>query len=155
MKDLLELNRRISEHWLGRLDILQETYLGYVPICLGQLACSAAELAKVLASSNENPLPVARLNRRYLRFARLSAKEVAAGRPEMLITLGIDLEHAELLRNLTDDEVDRLAFGWNGPIMQFASQAFKQGAALHERAAMHHATALIAARPARASMGRT
>ncbi len=155
MKDLVKLNRGISEHWLCRLDAGQETYLGYVSVCLGQLTHSAAELAQVLASSNENPLPVAKLNRRYLRFARLAAKDVATGRPEMLIKLGIDLDHAELLRDLTDEEVDRLAFSWNGPIMQFASQAFKRGAALHERAAMHHATALVATRLARGSMRRT
>jgi len=154
MDDLRQLNRSIAKHWLGRLDAVQEIYLEYVSVCLGQLAHSAADLARVLASSNDNPLPVARLNRRYLRFARLAAKEVAAGRPEMLIILGIDLEQAELLRNLTDEEVDRLAFGWNDPIVQFAGQVFKRGAALHERAAMHHATALVATRLARETRGR-
>jgi hypothetical protein len=100
----------------------------------------------MLATSRTNPLPVARLNHRYLLFVRLAAAEVAAGRPELLIKLGIDMEQAALLRHLTDDEVDRLAFGWGGPIVEFAADAFRRGAALHERAAMHHAIAFVATR---------
>jgi tryptophanyl-tRNA synthetase len=151
MSDLLELNRRIAEHWLGRLDAEQEAYLGHVAVCIGQLDHSAADFAQILTYSNHNPLPVARLNRRYLRFARLAAKEVAAGRPEMLVALGIDLDQAALFRRLTDEEVDRLAFGWNAPIVQFADKLFRRGAALHERAARQHAAALVATRARGAS----
>ena len=146
MDDLSELNRRIAEYWLGRLDARQEAYLRFVSVCLGELVPSAARLAQVLASATANPLPAARLNCRYLRFARLAAKEVAAGKPELLVKLGIDLEQAELLRHLTDDELDRLAFAWGGPIVQFAGETFQSGAALHERAAMYHAIAFIATR---------
>ena len=62
--------------------------------------------------------------------------------------LGITLEQAELLRNLSDEEIDRLAFGWGGPIVQFAAQAFRRGVALHAQAGKHHATAFVAARVA-------
>ena len=146
MDDLLKLNRKIAQHWLGRLEAAEEAYLCNVPVCLGHLTHSAGELAKFLASSADDTLSVARLNHRYLCFARLAAKEVAAGNPEILIKLGIDLEQAELLRNLKDEEIDRLAFGWSGPIVEFARQDFRRGAALHERAALYHAVALVATR---------
>jgi len=146
LDDLRELNRRIAEHWLGRLDARQEAYLAHVGVCLGELVASAARIAQVLASASESPLPVARLNRRYLRFARLAAKEVAAGKPELLIKLGIDMEQAELLRHLSDEQLDRLACVWGGPIVEFPSEVFTRGAALQERAAMHHAMAFVATR---------
>lgn len=147
MDDLIDLNRRIAEHWLGGLDAEQETYLTYTSVCLGQLTHSAAELAHVLACSKQehhNSLPVAKLNRQYLNFARLAAKDVAAGKPEMLIRLGINLAQAKVLGDLTNEKVDRLAFGWDGPIIRFASQAFRRGVALNVRAAKIHATALVA-----------
>jgi hypothetical protein len=146
--DLHLLNRHIAEHWLGRLDGRQEQYLANVSVCLGELVPTAPELAALLAAGRANPLPVARLNRRYLRFARLAAKEVAAGRPELLVRLGIDLEQAALLRRLSDEEIDRLAFGWHGPIVRFAEDSFTRGATLHERAAVHHAVAFVATGPA-------
>jgi hypothetical protein len=144
LDDLHLLNRHIAEHWLGHLDGRQEQYLAHVSVCLGELVPSAGELAALLASGRANPLPVARLNRRYLRFARLAAKEVAAGRPELLVRLGIDLEQAALLRRLSDEEIDCLAFGWQGPIVRFAQDTFTRGATLHERAALHHAAAFVA-----------
>lgn len=150
MDDLIKLNRRIAAHWLGRLDADQEEYLSYASVCLGQFTHSNADLAEVLARSKQkhhNSLSVAKLNRQYLRFARLAAKDVAAGKLEMIIRLGVTLDQAEGLANLTNEAVNRLAFGWdNGPIIRFASQAFTRGAALHVRAAKHHATAFVATR---------
>lgn len=149
MDDLIQLNRRIADHWLGNLDADQEEYLAYASVCLGQLPHSAAELATAAAREklvHHNPLPVARLNRQYLRFARLAAKDVAAGKYEMLVKLGITLEQAEVLGNLTNKAVNRLAFGWNGPIIYFVRDAFIRGTALHVHAAKQHATAFIATR---------
>jgi hypothetical protein len=142
--DLQQLNRRIAEHWLGRLDSRQEHYLAHVVVCLGELVPSATELAELLTLRRPNPLPVARLNRQYLRFARLAATEVAAGRPDLLVRLGLDLEQAALLRGLSDEDIDRVAFGWQGPIVRFAATPFTRGAALHERAAIQHAAAFVA-----------
>lgn len=149
MDDLIQLNRRIADHWLGDLDADHEAYLSYASVCLGHFAYGAAELAEFLACSkrkHQNSLPVARLNRQYLRFARLAAKDVAAGKLEMLVRLGITLEQAEALGNLTNKAVNRLAFGWDGPIVRFASHAFNRGVALHVDAAQHHATAFVATR---------
>lgn len=148
MDDLIKLNRRIAEHWLGRLDANQEAYLSHTPVCLGRLTPSAAELAQVLSCSMQklhDPLSVAKLNCMYLHFARLAAKDVAAGKPEMLIKLGIGLEQAEILASLTNEQIARLGFDWDGPILRFPSKAFKRGVALHVRAAQHHAAALVAA----------
>jgi hypothetical protein len=150
MDDLIKLNRRIAVHWLGSLDADQEEYLSYASVCLGQFTHSNVDLAEVLARSklmHHNSLPIAKLNRQYLRFARLAAKDAAAGKPEMLVKLGITLDQAERLATLTNEEVTRLAFGWDdGPIVRFPKQAFTRGAALHARAAKHHATAFVATR---------
>jgi hypothetical protein len=149
MEDLIKLNRRIAQHWLGSLDSQQEAYLSYVPVCLGQLTYGAAELNQVVTrfkTEQRDLLRIAKLNRRYLNFARLAAKDAVAGKPEILIKLGITLEQAEVLGKLTDEEVAGLAFSSKGPIVYFASQAFRRGSALRVRAAKHHATAFVATR---------
>ena len=149
MDDLEKLNRRIAAHWLGNLDADQEAYLGYASMCVGQLTHTASELAELLNDLRQkhfHALHVAKLNRRYLRFARMAAKDAAAGKLDMLVRLGITLEQAELLRNLTDDDLDRLAFGWDRPIIRFASHAFVRGTTLHAQAGRHHATAFVATR---------
>lgn len=148
MHDLIKLNRRIAAHWLGSLDADQDAYLSYAAVCVGRFTHSAAEITQVLARSKQthhNPLPVAKLNRQYLRFARLAAKDAAAGSLEMLVRLGVNLDQSDVLSNLTNDALNRLAFGWDeGPIIVFDSRAFTRGAALHVRAAPHHATAYAA-----------
>src|SRR5262245_45348905 len=140
MGDLEKLNRCIAAHWLGNLDPDQEIYLCYASMCIGKLVHSASALAELLNDLKQKQLDrlhVGKLNRRYLRFARLAAKEAAAGQLDLLVRLGITVDQAELLRNLTDEDLDRLAFGWEGPIIQFASQAFDRGAALHVQAGIH------------------
>jgi hypothetical protein len=152
MDDLELLNRRIAQHWLGRLDAEQEAYLDYASVCLGHLTHSAAEMNRLLDGlkrENLNSLLVAKLNREYLRFARRAAAEAASGRPDMLVRLGLTLDQAALLRSLTDEEIDRMAFGWGGPIVQFSIQAFRRGVALHHQVGKHHAAGLIAARATR------
>ena len=156
MHDLIKLNRRIAAHWLGNLDAEQEVYLRYASACLAQFPHSVAALDEVLAREKQehhNGLPVAKLNRQYLRFARLAAKDVAAGKLEMLVRLGLTLEQVRLLGSLSNEAVNRLAFGWQGEIIQFASHAFVRGAALDAHAAQHHATAFVATRlPAESEM---
>jgi hypothetical protein len=146
MEDLTKLNRTIAEHWLGRLSTDQEEYLRYTSVCLGEFHHSAAEIAAFLAHTkhgNYDPLRNAKLNRRYLNFARLASKDIGAGHVEMLIKLGITLEQAEMFAKLTNGEVSRLAFVWDGAIIRFASQVLTRGSALHARAAKHHATAYV------------
>jgi len=147
MDDLEKLNRTIALHWLGNLDAHQEAYLAYASTCVGLLIGSASELAERLRSLRQNqhdPLGTAQLNRRYLRFARLAAKDAAAGKFDMLVRLGITVSQAQLLRDLTDQDVDLLAFGWNAPIVRFSRDAFKRGTGLHPQAGKHHATAFVA-----------
>jgi len=148
MDDLQKLNQAIAAYWLGKLDADQEAYLAYVSTCVGVLIHSAGEFAERLKSLRQNqhhPLQIAKLNRRYLHFARLGAKDADVGKLDMLVRLGITLSQAQLLRDLTDEDIDRLAFGWDGPIVRFASQAFNRGTALHIQAGKHHATAFVAA----------
>ena len=150
MNDLIKLNRRIALHWLGILDADQNAYLSYASVCIAQFTHHPAELSPVLTRlklKHHNSLPVAKLNRQYLRFARLAAKDVAAGRIEMLVKLGLDLEQTEALANLTNEALNWLAFGWDeGPIIRFDTHTFVRGAALHARAAQYHALAYVATR---------
>jgi hypothetical protein len=149
MDDFEKLNRKIALLWLGHLDPDQEEYLAYASMCLGRLTHSAAEISQLLGCLNEehlNSLRIFKLNRRYLGFARLAARDAAAGNLEGIVRLGMTLEQAELLCRLSNDDLDRLAFGWGGPIVEFARQAFRRGVALHRHAGRHHATAFVAAR---------
>jgi hypothetical protein len=147
MDELFELNRSIAEHWLGKLDTDQENYLSLKPVCVGVLPHSAHELAHMLAASKKahaQSLRVLALNRRYLNFARLAAKDAAAGKLEMLIKFGISLDQAQFLGSLSSEEVALLALAWQGPIVQFAMQSFVEGAAMPLSVAKHHAAASIA-----------
>jgi hypothetical protein len=69
---------------------------------------------------------------------------VAAGKLAMLVRLGVTLEQAEALSNLSNQELNRLAFGWDGPIVRFTADGFERGVALHGGAGKHHAAAFIA-----------
>lgn len=147
MDDLLELNRRIVEHWLGKLNARQENYLGFTEVCLARLPHSAEELAQVLATSkkaHDEKLRVLALNRRYLSFVRLASKDIAAGKFEMLIKLGINMSQAHLLSNLSNEDIALLALVWQGPIMHFGDRSFVKGTAMEPGAAKHHAAAFIA-----------
>jgi len=149
MDDLTKLNRRIALHWLGRLDANQEAYVTYASVCIGRLLPDAFERAQALSNSTRkhyNCLSVAKLNRQYLRYARLASKDVAAGRFEMLVRLGLTLDQAVALANLNNDDISRLAFEWQGGrIISFARDVFLSGARLHSAAARHHAAAFVAA----------
>jgi len=148
--DLQQLNRLIASHWLGRLDADQEAYLNHARVCIGKLAHSAAELALLLAylkQESTSALHVGELNRRYLHFARLASKEATAGNPDLLIRLGISIQQASWLRNMTDEDLERLAFGWGAPMIRFARRVFQRGVALHVRVGEQHAAALVSAQP--------
>jgi hypothetical protein len=118
-------------------------------VCFGELSHSATELARLLTCLKQEPLNsllVPEINRRYLAFARLAATDALAGNLHMLLRLGITLEQAQLLQKLTGEDLDRLAFGWGGPIVRFAVQAFRRGVALHAQVGKQHAVASVATR---------
>jgi len=124
--------------------------LSHTRVCVGQLPHAAEELSRSLTYlREESPRSIhfAELNRRYLQFARLAAKDAMADSPEMLVCLGITLPQAEFLRNLSDDDLDRLAFGWGNPIVRFTRRAFQRGVELDTLAGQQHATAFVTARP--------
>ena len=147
MVDLYKLNCKIALHWLGRLDSKHMDYLCHVPVCIGQFAHAPAKLDAVLtqqSTAHRNSIGVAKLNRQYLRYARLAAKDVAAGKLDRLVRLGINLAQAEALSNLSNEAITRLAFGWDGLIVEFTAEALARGATLHSRAAKQHARAFLA-----------
>jgi len=147
MDDLIQLNRRIAEHWFGSLDPHQEAYVSNLTVCLGQLTLTATEFKEVVrrfTHQQRELLRIAKLNRRYLQFARLMAREAVAGKQELLIKLGVTLEQAEVLCRLTDQELSGVAAGWNKPLVHFSKRIFSRGSGLSVRAAKHHATAFVA-----------
>jgi len=149
MDDLYRLNRQIALHWLGRLGPSEESYLSQVSICLGQLNHQAADVLQhlnVLKERGANSLRIGKLNRRYLRFARRAAQDAIGDRFDMLIRLGLTQEQAQFLRDMTDEDLERLAFGWGGPIIEFAADTFRRGAKLLAHAGALHASAAVAAR---------
>lgn len=146
--DLRDMNRLIAKHWLGELDPDQENYLSFTSVCVGQFSHSAPELIQVLARLKEetwNRRTVGELNRRYLAFARLAARDASAEGLDMLLRLGLTLQQAVFLRDLPDADLDRLAFGSTGPMVRFVAQTFRRGVTLPVQVSKHHATAFIAA----------
>ena len=150
LDDLQTLNRLIAVHWLGHLDPGEEAYLIHTRVCIGQLTHSATDLARLLdwlKQKRPSALAVGELNRRYLNYARLAAKDAVAGNPDTLVQLGITLRQAQWLSQLSDADVDRLAFDWGRPMVEITRRAFQRGADLHARARKEHAGAFVAARP--------
>jgi hypothetical protein len=149
MRDLLGLNRRIALHWLGSLTADQERYLSALTVCLGRFSHGPDDLEHRLAepqSSFYNCLDIVGLNRHYLRFARLASRD-GRGRFASLVVLGITMEQADYLMQLTNEAIRRLAFEWHqGELITFDSQALLKGSALHPNAAHLHAAALMTTR---------
>ena len=148
--DLQQLNRLIARHWVGCLNADQEAYLCYTGVCIARLAHSTAELTLLLdflKQEDRSALHVGELNRRYLLFVREACIEANAERPDLLIRLGITLEQASWLRKLSNDDIDRLAFGCGAPMVRFAARAFQRGVSLHAYVGKQHAAALVSAGP--------
>ena len=148
--DLQLLNRLIARHWLGRLDADQEAYLKHTRVCIARLAQSTAELTLLLdflKEANPTALQLGELNRRYLLFVREACMEANTEHPDLLIRLGITLEQAGWLQKLSNDDIDRLAFGCGAPMIRFATRAFQRGVSLHAHVGRQHAAALVSAGP--------
>lgn len=148
-QELHAINQRLAEHWLGRLTPEQEDYLQHASVCFGELSYSTRTLRRWVARlrrAHPKAPRIVVLNREYLRFARLAAKDALAHRPDNLIRLGITIEQAEFLRDISDDDVEHLALGMRRPIVRFPFRAFRRGARLHRRASRLHAAAFVAAR---------
>ena len=149
MDDLLDLNRRIAEHWLGKLDAKQEAYLRYASTCVACLTHDASAFVSFLAGPRHkhgNALPIANLNRHYLEFATVAGQEVTDGKLEMLLRLAISMREAEILARLTSDELNRISDGWLGLVIQLRSAALSRGLALHAPAGRLHAASLVTIR---------
>lgn len=150
ISDLQQLNRTIATHSLGTLTEEQALYLGQARICVGQLVHTVAALRSMLSSlrrtAHGNILRL-ELNRRYIQFARLASMEAAADRPEALLALGISWEHAGFFRELSDEDIECLAFGLGVPIVRLMKRELQGGSVLHESAGRQHASAFVAARP--------
>lgn len=148
--DLHAMNVRLVEHWIGTLNAEQAEYVEHANVCFAQLASSTAALQRRLKHFqrlNRSAPRVVELNRSYLRFARLAAKDALSGRPDMLVRLAMTFEQARFLCDLTDEDIELIALGWKRPIMRFPHLAFRRGARLQRLAGRLHAASFAAARP--------
>lgn len=148
--DLHATNRRLAEHCLGRLSSEQDDYLRHASVCFAQLPYSPKTLTRFierLRRTHPHGPKIADLNRQYLRFARLAAKDALSNRPDVLIRLGVSIEQAIFLRDLSDDDIDHLVLGWKRLIVRFPVSAFRRGARLQQRVSRLHAESFVAARP--------
>ncbi len=144
MEDLIELNLRMAQHQMGELEEAQRTYLTYATSCLARLVPTSAEMKSILVAdrmNHENPIAIVSINREYLNYARLVAKEIVSGQTEKLVILGMDWEQVELIAGMSNQQITRLAYHWKGLIYRFASDVVAQGARLHPAAARIHAAA--------------
>lgn len=148
--DLQQLNRTIASHSLGPLTEDQLAYLGHATVCVGQLVYTAAALRTILSTLRKKTrggMLVVDLNRRFLQFARLASTESAANHPEALLALGITWEHAVFFRELSDEDIECLAFGLGTSIVRLMKRELQGGTLLHAKAGSQHASAFVAARP--------
>lgn len=146
-EDLRALNRGIAALWIGKLDRDQHAYLEHVPVCIASPAHTAPDLELLLRrlrGESWGARSVGDLNGRYLEFARLAARDNSDEGVDLLLRLGLSLKLAEYLRELSDAELELLAFGSAGPMMRFPIHSFRRGVKLHRQAGKHHAAALIA-----------
>ncbi len=146
MDDLIELNMRMAQHQMGDLNEAHRAYLAYATSCLARMLPSASELKRIIVHPEsspiqENPLAIMSVNREYLNYARLVAKDIISGQTEKLVILGMDWEQVEVVAKLSNQQITRLALRWNGLIYKFAMEVVAQGARLHPAAARIHAAA--------------
>lgn len=147
MKDLIELNRRIAQHALGTaLSAEQEQYIEFLPVCVARFIPAPHDIKRVVFGvrpKQENSLPTMYVNRDYLNFARLVCKDANAGQYQSLVNLGLNLEVADTLGELSNDQITRLGLCWPGLVAEFDAQAFHRGTSLHSSAGKFHAAAFL------------
>lgn len=151
MQDLVELNRRIARHAFqqngAEIEAKHEQYLEFLAVCIARFRPSVTEVKALVFGvrpAQQNNLLDTHLNRDYLNYCRLAGKDVEAGRYERLIELGLNIDEAELLASLTNEQITRLALHYPGPIAAFDATPFKSGAGMHKWAGRFHASAYLA-----------
>jgi hypothetical protein len=121
--DLREINAAILEY-VGQSGSIQT--LSMLQACVGKLIPTAAELEEALQDPcrkipigfTPNPLATECINAEYLRFARLTSKDICHGKLEGLIALGVDFPQADVLAHVTNRQIEHLAKRWPGPIFR-------------------------------------
>ena len=149
MDDLRDLNRAMGANALGSLTDAQAEFIEYATICLAELIPDAAQLAGFLArpaAPTRNPLPIVHLNRQYLDYARLAAKDFVAGATDKMIVMAFTPEQAALLDRLTNHNITHLALHWPGLVYRFRGELLRTVHALHRASVPYYAAAAIAVR---------
>lgn len=147
MQDLLELNRRIAAH-VGEINANVASSLSKVSICIGRLKPSGEQLIRAIAEprmlSGENSLDVVSINREYLSFCRLVSRDIIHGHYDGLVVLDCDLQQANLLANMTTQQINDISRYWPGTIFSPIVALSCRPEAFHDKAIVHYPTALLA-----------
>lgn len=147
-EDLIDLNLNIVRYGVGRnLSTAEREYVQNLPFCLAKLKPTAEVLRSFVSATAEtrhpkNSLDVISINRDYLNFARLVAKDILAGSTEEMVMVNLTWDQAVLLSGLTNKKITHIAACWEGLVFSFQSTTIARGAELHPFAALYHAAAL-------------
>lgn len=144
--DLIELNNRIAAR-NGFYENFIDTASSFLSICLGRLSLSSSQLIS-LASTNTgraNPLDVININREYLQHARLVSIRIVNGSEYSgLLQLGLNIDQANVLSNLTNKQINQISKYSDGEVFQTLAP-LDNLRRLHASTCPRFAAALIAA----------
>lgn len=148
MDDLLVLNNHIVTYLRGE-NVNLRSVLGVLPVCVAKLKPSATAMESALRTIStqvfENRAEVAGLNREYLAFARLIARDIRHGYFDGLIVLHIDMAQARVLAELTNQQINDLALRWRGPIFGASAAVTRKQLRMHPAAIAQYTVAVLAA----------
>jgi hypothetical protein len=145
MDAIKELNRTMASHLISGNDKAKSEYIAHMRTAVVYLAATAHDLQALLSAthaSHENALPVMHANRDFLNAMRLASKDVFAGRPQNLVIFDIDIRSATILAQLTNQQVNQLAYHWPGHIFGSKMDQVDAGKDLHPDVVPLHAISL-------------
>ena len=143
--DLIELNNRIAAR-TGLCENFMDLSSGLLSICVGRLCLSSAQLILLSAthSGRANAQDVICINRDYLQHARLVAQRIVSGVGYSgLLELGINMEQAHVLANLSNTQISQIAKYSDQEVFQRMAPVVHL-TRLHSSARPRFAAALIA-----------
>jgi len=143
--DLIELNNRIAAR-TGLCENFMALSSSLLSICVGRLCLSSAQLILLSAthSGRANAQDVICINRDYLQHARLVAQRIVSGVGYSgLLELGINMEQAHVLANLSNTQISQIAKYSDQEVFQRMAPVVHL-TRLHSSARPRFAAALIA-----------
>lgn len=121
MEDLIALNERLlRSKYQHKWDDVLQSLTQKSPVIMATLRASLPEMDACLTNTRKkfsNPPDVADLNGSWLRYIRLSGKDVIGGRTHLLSSLRISMREVTFIANLSSAQIDKLATEWEGSLV--------------------------------------